>query len=143
MNNLAIFTPTYNRADTLKNLYESLKNQTNKSFVWYIIDDGSTDETEETVKNFINDDFEIIYQKKQNGGKHTAINFGIKFVREELTFIVDSDDSLTSDAVETIHSDWKKFSKENVAGLSYYRIDANGKILGKEYDGGDGCDCDF
>lgn len=40
---ITILTPTYNRGQELKNLYESLKRQINKNFVWYIVDDGSTD----------------------------------------------------------------------------------------------------
>jgi len=46
-------TPTYNRAYTLGKLYESLKGQSCKEFVWLIIDDGSTDNTHELVKSFI------------------------------------------------------------------------------------------
>ena len=44
---LTIFTPTYNRKHLLPNLYSSLKMQTNKNFVWLVIDDGSSDGTEE------------------------------------------------------------------------------------------------
>ncbi len=40
---LTILTPTYNRAYTLSKLYESLLAQTNKNFIWMVIDDGSTD----------------------------------------------------------------------------------------------------
>ena len=42
---LTVFTPTYNRAYCLHQCYESLKRQTNKDFIWLIIDDGSTDNT--------------------------------------------------------------------------------------------------
>ena len=44
---ITVFTPTYNRADTLERLYNSLKNQSVKNFEWIVIDDGSTDRTEE------------------------------------------------------------------------------------------------
>ena len=52
MNPLTIFTPTYNRAHTLERLYQSLCDQTNQSFDWLVIDDGSTDETVEIAKEF-------------------------------------------------------------------------------------------
>ena len=76
MNKLTIFTPTYNRAHTLPRTYESLCKQKNKDFVWLIIDDGSSDNTEELVKNWQkeNSDFTIEYVKKENGGMHTAHN---------------------------------------------------------------------
>ena len=50
---ITVFTPTYNRKDELINLYKSLLEQEFKDFEWVIVDDGSKDNTEETVKNFI------------------------------------------------------------------------------------------
>ena len=52
MKKITIFTPTYNRAHTLNNLYKSLINQKCKDFIWMIVDDGSTDNTKEIVKKF-------------------------------------------------------------------------------------------
>ena len=51
--NITICTPTYNRGNLLGKLYESLKKQNYKSFQWLIIDDGSIDNTEEIVAQFI------------------------------------------------------------------------------------------
>lgn len=48
---LTIFTPAYNRAYTLHLCYESMLRQKNKDFEWLIVDDGSTDNTKELVKN--------------------------------------------------------------------------------------------
>ena len=50
---ITIFTPTYNRAYTLVNLYQSLVRQDSNDFEWLIIDDGSTDNTEELIKVWI------------------------------------------------------------------------------------------
>ena len=50
---LTIFTPTYNRVDLLPRLYQSLIEQTERDFEWLIIDDGSTDKTEEYVNSII------------------------------------------------------------------------------------------
>ena len=100
---ITIFTPSYNRAYTLPRLYESLCAQTDKDFEWLIVDDGSTDETEDVVKNFISEGKIIIrYYHKTNGGKHTAINFGVNEARGHLFFIVDSDDRLADFAIEWI-----------------------------------------
>lgn len=134
MKTIAILTPTYNRGYILHRLFSSLLTQTNFDFKWYIIDDGSNDNTEEISRNFINNKFEIVYIKKVNGGKHTALNTGIQIIREELTFIVDSDDYLQTNAVETIVNDWVRY-KDNVdiAGLCYYKIYENGSVVGQEY----------
>ena len=77
-NLITVFTPTYNRGYTLENLFNSLLVQTNKNFEWLIVDDGSTDNTEDLVNRFKDvSSFKIRYIKKKNGGKHTAINCGV------------------------------------------------------------------
>lgn len=71
---LTVLTPTYNRAKYLPKCYESLCSQTKSDFEWLIIDDGSTDDTEKVVNAWISDchrRFDIVYVKKENGGKHT------------------------------------------------------------------------
>lgn len=136
MKTVAILTPTYNRAYIIENLYKSLIHQSCFDFKWYIIDDGSIDNTEEKIKCFSDEQFEIIYIKKANGGKHTAINEGLKHICEELTFIVDSDDYLANDAVEAIVSDWGRYGADaTVGGLSYYKLHENGEVVGQRYGG--------
>lgn len=100
---ITVFTPAYNRAHLLPRLYESLKAQTFKDFEWLIVDDGSTDNTEIVVSNFIADNKILIrYFKQRNGGKHRAINRGVKESQGELFFIVDSDDRLPINSLERI-----------------------------------------
>lgn len=53
MEPLTILTPTYNRATCLPKLYHSLKKQSEKRFVWMIVDDGSEDETAALVREWI------------------------------------------------------------------------------------------
>ena len=79
---LTILTPTYNRGGELSQLYDSLKNQTCKDFEWVIVDDGSKDNTHEVVKAWLSDsDFPIRYFFKENGGKHTALNYADNRIR--------------------------------------------------------------
>ena len=91
---IAILTPTFNRKELLKDVYNSLQRQSIKNFKWIIVDDGSTDGTDEVVQNFKNKDFEVEYIYKENHGKHTAINLGLKCIEEKLIMILDSDDVL-------------------------------------------------
>ena len=131
---LAILTPSYNRGYILPQLYESLNKQSVFDFKWYIVDDGSSDDTEEVVSAFKTDKFEILYLHKENGGKHTALNVGLEHIEEELTFIVDSDDFLTEDAVETIVNDWKKYKdNKSVVGLCYYKMKKDGAVVGDSF----------
>lgn len=102
---LTVFTPTFNRAYIISNLYQSLKNQTDKNFEWLVVDDGSTDNTEELFNQWVieNNNFSVRYFKKENGGKHRAVNMGLDLAQGEYFFVVDSDDTLTIDAVEKLN----------------------------------------
>lgn len=101
---ITIFTPTYNREKTLHRLYESLLNQTIFDFEWIIIDDQSTDKTEQTVQDWKKKtyQFNITYLKVNHGGKHRAINKAVSLASYDWFFIVDSDDYISSDAIEKI-----------------------------------------
>lgn len=102
-----VFTPTYNRAYTLPRLFEYLKKQKYQDFEWLIVDDGSTDETEELVKKWKDEslEFELRYMKKENGGKPRAINKGIQLAKGRYFLILDSDDFLYPEALLKMH-DW-------------------------------------
>ena len=109
-----IFTPTYNRAYTLSILYNSLKNQTCKDFEWLIVDDGSTDNTCELVREYIKEEkkFPINYYKKENGGKPRAINYGIKLAKGKYFLMIDSDDYLVDNAVANMKNWCKEIDKD-------------------------------
>lgn len=135
MKTLAIVTPTYNRGHLLKDVFDSLCRQTNKDFVWYIIDDGSVDDTSKVVDEIKSDsDFDVIYKHKSNGGKHTAINQALDMVVEELILILDSDDQLLDNAVETILKDYPLIKYNNeICGLGYLKCHKDMAIVGKQY----------
>lgn len=117
---LTVLTPTYNRQKYLVKLFNNLCEQTNFDFQWLVIDDGSNDETEAYFKNIKVAPFQIDYYKKENGGKHTALNFSHPYVKGELVIIVDSDDLLSKDAVEIIFNDWKIYKKNPCIGVLSY-----------------------
>ena len=132
---ITIFTATYNRKHTLIRLYESLCKQKKKNFEWLIIDDGSTDNTEELVSEFQKktDSFPILYKKQRNGGKHRAINTAVQMAKGTLFFCVDSDDYLTEDATLSIEEEWKN-NKQNIMGLCFRRINPEtNEIIGKKF----------
>lgn len=98
-----IFTPSYNREQLLKRLYQSLLQQTCQNFEWVIVNDGSSDKTDEVVQSFIADNrININYIKQENGGKHRAINRGLNVAKGEFFFIVDADDYLIETAIEKV-----------------------------------------
>lgn len=133
---LTIFTPTYNRAHTLPRTYESLLRQDCKEFLWMIVDDGSSDNTEELVKNWQKQDngFEIRYIYKENGGMHTAHNVAYENMDTELNVCIDSDDALAEDAVTHILHLWKEKGNETYAGIIGLDADmTTGKMIGTAF----------
>ena len=120
---ITVFTPTYNRAHMLPALYESLKRQSYLAFEWLIVDDGSTDNTRDIVANWIDEgQLSIRYYCQMNGGKHRAINKGVGLAKGNWFFIVDSDDTLTENALESA-SKWMESVEddETFAGVSGMR----------------------
>lgn len=100
---LTILTATYNRALLLQRVYKSLIAQTSQNFEWLVIDDGSIDNTDTLVQSWVKEGkISIRYLKKENGGKHTAINLGVQSIGAPLTLLLDSDDWIVADAVEQI-----------------------------------------
>ncbi len=130
---VTILTPIYNRADQLVDLWKSLCMQTDKKFEWLIVDDGSEENVEAVVQRAVDQsDFGVRLISKPNGGKHTALNLGISQIATPMTFIVDSDDVLTMDAVEQIIKYYCKYiDNDEVCGFSFLRGFPNGTINGK------------
>lgn len=96
-----VFTPTFNRAHTLHRVYDSLGQQSFRNFEWLVVDDGSTDNTEQLVRDWkSNSDFPIRYEKQANSGKHVAINKAARLAKGALFLIADSDDAFSSEALQ-------------------------------------------
>jgi glycosyltransferase involved in cell wall biosynthesis len=130
MKSLTVFTPTFNRAYCLHQLYESLCEQTSNDFEWLIIDDGSTDRTEELVESWINENRILIhYHLKQNGGMHTGHNKAIEIIETELNVCIDSDDYMPINAVEKIISFWNKNKDEKFAGILGLDVYKDGSLV--------------
>ena len=126
---ITVFTPTYNRAYIISNLFESLKRQSFKDFEWLVIDDGSSDETEVLFQQWSGQDngFPIRYYKQKNGGKCRAINRALGLANGELFFTVDSDDYLTDDALEKVDHWFAEIAGEKkITGIVANRGDKPG-----------------
>lgn len=111
---LSIVTPTYNRGKLLQKCFASLKAQTDLRFEWIIVDDGSTDDTAEIAAAFSAEapEMSIYYVHKENGGKHTAINASHPYIHGKYVLILDSDDTLTPDAVELALKGWERYKHD-------------------------------
>ena len=134
MKKLTVFTPTFNRAYCLHQVYESLIIQKNKDFLWLIIDDGSSDNTREKIKTWHNENLmEIQYIYQENRGMHSTYNTAYENCHTELIVCIDSDDFLGENAIEKIISFWQKKGSEKFAGLVGLDADFKNKIIGKKF----------
>lgn len=134
---VSVLTPTYNRASLLNKLYKSLveNSKYDVKIEWLIMNDGSTDNTEEVVNSFINEkNIDIKYFSQKNQGKMVAINNIVKKATGDLIVECDSDDYFTKYSFKIIKEEYEKNKQErNIYGLCFLKYDQNGKNMGKEF----------
>lgn len=133
---VTVFTPVYNREKEIVKLYESLCRQTVKDFEWIVVDDGSKDNVWNELQKFQAEtqEFPIRIYQQNNAGKHTAINTGVKYASGEFFVIVDSDDFMVDNAIETIISEFRNLPS-NYAGIGLQRIAPDGNVIGSTFQG--------
>jgi glycosyltransferase involved in cell wall biosynthesis len=128
-----VLTPTYNRANTLGRVYESLCVQTFSDFEWVIVDDGSTDRTKELVSSW-KPMFPVRYFWQPNRGKHTAMNLGVAKAAGEFVLFFDSDDRCIPTALERFDYHWRRIpDPSRFANLSCLCQRADGSTVGMPY----------
>jgi glycosyltransferase involved in cell wall biosynthesis len=125
---VSICIPTYNRKEYLKETIDSILAQTYKDFEIVVVDDGSTDGTEDMLKGL---DVPVTYYWQQNSGDAAARNKLIELAQGKYISFIDSDDLLMPDAIERMVKIMEAENGEVIVYGSYYRIDNNGKIYGR------------
>lgn len=127
---LTVFTPTFNRAYCLHQLYDSLVRQKEKEFIWMVIDDGSTDDTKSKIDAWKSENkIQIDYIFQQNQGMHGAHNTAYANIKTEFNTCIDSDDFMPDNAVAIILENVKNLDAK-FAGLVGLDIDKSGNIMG-------------
>lgn len=130
MKSLTVFTPSYNRAYLLPQLYNSLCRQSNHDFVWLIVDDGSIDETRTLVSIWQKENkIQIEYVFQENQGMHGAHNMAYENIKTEFNVCIDSDDFITDNAVDIILRECENLD-EKYAGILGLDANKNGEIIG-------------
>lgn len=134
---LSILTATYNRANLLKRLYESILMNLNVGIEveWLIMDDGSSDETENVISKIRDENrIYIRYLKQVNQGKMAAINHLMDYARGDLIIECDSDDYFAENAFLYIKYAYEESKYEkDLYGLCFLKYDQNGQNIGNEF----------
>lgn len=89
---LSVIIPCYNYGHLIAETIESIINQTYTNWEIIVIDDGSTDNTEQIINDFIKRDSRIKYRKKENAGPSAARNLGISISNGSYIQFLDADD---------------------------------------------------
>ena len=129
----SILTATYNRAKYLPRLYKSMVDNMDDSYEieWLIMDDGSTDNTEEVCKNFVNKKNLVVkYYKQENQGKMQAINNLGQYVSGELWIECDSDDYFVKNAFQIIKQHYEKNKEQqDIYAFAFLKYNQNKKNM--------------
>lgn len=130
---LTIFTPTYNRCELLKRIYDSIHKSQIYDLEWMVVDDGSVDKTEETVRELAkNAPFSIRYIKKRNGGKPSCYNVALEEAKGEWFVCIDDDDYFSNDGIQNLFQMFDQVNANNeLSGFAGRVIDKNGNLLGR------------
>lgn len=130
MSKLSIIVPVYNTANKLSKCLDSLVNQTIKDIEIIIVNDGSTDNSEEIINQYKEKYSNLIkYYKKENEGVAKTRNFGIEKANSDYILFVDSDDYIDITLIEKL----KPYINRNIDLIKFklQRVDENDKILEK------------
>ena len=134
----SIFTPVYNRADTLERVFRSLNAQTFKDFELILINDGSKDNSHEVAKELMKTaEFKINYiNNSQNKHKMACFKQAIKVAEGQFILPFDSDDECTSEALETFYNEYNAIPDERkpkVSGVTCLCNDQFGNLVGQPF----------
>lgn len=114
-----VFTPVYNRRNTLHRPFNSLQAQTIQDFEWIVIDDGSTDNPQPVLEEFARKaNFPMRVYSQPNQGKHIAWNYASKIAQGELCVQLDSDDACVPETLETFARIWHSIPSMERAAFS-------------------------
>lgn len=86
---VSVIIPTYNRSQLLQEAIDSVLNQTYRNFEIIVVDDGSTDDTEQKISRYGSD---VLYVKQRNAGVNAARNMAIALTQSEYIALLDNDD---------------------------------------------------
>jgi glycosyltransferase involved in cell wall biosynthesis len=124
---ISVIVPCYNQAQYLDECIISVMNQTYQDWECIIINDGSSDNTEEIAKKWCNIDNRIKYFKKENEGVSSTRNFGISKASGNIILPLDADDKIGNEYMELA---LLYFKKNNNIKIVYCKAEYFGNKTG-------------
>lgn len=125
---VSVIVPIYNVEKWLFRCLESIRKQKFKDFKVILVNDGSTDDSENICSSFVKKDARFFYYKKNNGGLSDARNYGLKYANTKYVVFVDSDDYLNDNYLLELYNNIS-LSHSEVAVCEYNLVDENQNII--------------
>jgi glycosyltransferase involved in cell wall biosynthesis len=123
----SIVIPTYNRAHLIRKTIDSVLAQEDSDFEVLVVDDGSTDNTEEVVRAV--GDERVAYHGKANAERGAARNYGAALARGRYVNFFDSDDLLYPNHLRAARRLIEERSGPEIFHLGFEMRDAGGRLL--------------
>ncbi len=128
MPKVSVIVPVYNVEKYIEKCLQSLVNQTMKDIEIIIVNDGSTDNSEKIINEYLDKYENIIYVEKKNGGLSDARNYGMKYAKGDYIAFLDSDDYVDETIYEKMYNEAIK-SKADFVECDFYWVYPNKKKL--------------
>jgi glycosyltransferase involved in cell wall biosynthesis len=133
-----VFTPVYNRADTIHRVFDSLEKQTFKDFELLIINDGSKDNSHDVIKKLISKSHLNIHyiNNETNRHKMACIIQGVELAKGEFFLPLDSDDKCVENALEIFLKRYQSIPEEKqdkISGVTCLCEDQDGNLIDEKF----------
>ena len=129
-----VFTPVFNGEKHIQRVCESIQQQQFKDFEWIVINDGSTDNTAQIIKDFIksNPEIDVTFLEQENSGKHIAWNRALHHAKGFFFVPADADDYFFPNSLSFFHEKWSKLStpeQNTTSGLNVLCYDNDSNVI--------------
>jgi glycosyltransferase involved in cell wall biosynthesis len=127
----SIILPTYNRAHLISFTLESILSQGYRDYEVIIVDDGSTDDTEEVVQKFLSHN--VTYHKRANAERAASRNFGTSIARGDYINWFDSDDIMFPNHLQIAYNNILELKNPEILTLGYQSQTLEGYVFYKSF----------
>ena len=135
MPEVSVIFPVYNTSQYLPELFDEMLSQTFSDCEFIFVDDGSTDNSAEIIKEFQKKDSRISYYYQENSGGGAARNFGISKAKGKYVICLDSDDKYEKNLIEEMYNQAVKTDADiTISKFSWLYTETGGIVKGKGID---------
>lgn len=127
---VSIIMPSYNTADFISETIDSVLNQSYKNWELIIVDDCSTDNTDEIIKKYLSDQRIRYLKNEKNSGAAVSRNYALREAKGKWIAFLDSDDLWLPEKLE-LQVNFMKYHNYNFSYTSYEEVDENGNSLNR------------